>query len=117
MRIVSVLIGIGWLGLTFVSGCSDSDPSALDGSCTGPNQFLYEDEQCGGPSPDGGTSSSGCQPVGDGRCYLRCRTDDDCTDSARPFCRTIGLFSGFDFICTDSARICQASSEEDVCPQ
>ncbi len=94
-----LLIGVG--------GCGDEDrPQQLDGgSCSGSQLFLYKDKLCGLTRSDAQPIT--CSEAGDGRCYLRCKQDSDCKDSARPFCTQIGLFAGGDYNCNKVVQACR----------
>lgn len=50
---------------------------------------------------------------GDLRCYDRCNSDADCRDPCLPHCSAQGLFSGYDWNCTNTVRICRAKAEND----
>ena len=71
--------------------------------------FIYRDLRCDAPLPDGGGN---CVEVGTGDCYARCTTDASCSADA-PFCRTLGLYSGGDFVCNSSARVCRSVDRKD----
>jgi hypothetical protein len=53
--------------------------------------------------------------VGTGECYERCTSGAQCPDDA-PFCRTLGLFSGGDFNCNLSVRVCRPVDQNDCHP-
>ena len=74
--------------------------------------FIYRDLRCDAPSTDGGAR---CLEVGNGDCYARCAMDGQCSTSAR-FCRTLGLYSGGDFVCNSSVRICRPMDLNDCGP-
>ena len=74
--------------------------------------FIYRDSRCDAPSIDGGAR---CVEVGNGDCYARCTMDGQCSTSAR-FCRTLGLYSGGDFVCNSSIRVCRAMDLNDCRP-
>jgi hypothetical protein len=76
----------------------------------GAEDFVYVDQSCG--QVPGGTPA--CEQVGDGLCHFRCGSDGDCPEAA-PYCRTLGLFSGGDFNCNGSVRICREVDRND-CP-
>jgi len=76
----------------------------------GAEDFVYVDQSCG--QVPGGTPA--CEQVGDGLCHFRCGSDGDCPEAV-PFCRTLGLFSGGDFNCNASVRICRETDRDD-CP-
>ena len=92
----------------------DAGCEALTPAPCAAGQFLYDDESCGGPLPDGGTPT--CTEVGDGLCYDTCADDSDCADSCRPFCRTIGLFRRGDFQCNGTASVCGSSPDDQCVP-
>src|SRR5919204_972123 len=71
--------------------------------------FIYEDQLCDAPSPDGGVH---CVEVGNGESYARCTMDAQCPAQA-PFCRLLGLYGGGDFNCNFSVRICRATTRDD----
>src|SRR6478609_11288502 len=97
------------LGAMLVTGCESGSRSSplhepKDGKC-GPNEFLYEDESC--PPPAVADAASKCEPEGDGLCHERCKTDADCTDPGRPYCRVLGVFAGYDYNCNVGVLVCR----------
>jgi hypothetical protein len=74
--------------------------------------FVYHDLRCTGPLPDGG--AGGCEDVGDGASHVICQTNPDCPGNA-PYCRSLGLFNGGDFLCNDHVLICRTVDHDD-CP-
>src|SRR2546423_15662012 len=74
--------------------------------------FIHRDERCDAPLPDGGIH---CVEVGTGDCYARCTTDANCSADA-PFCRLLGLYSGGDFNCNASVRVCRPVDRNDCGP-
>lgn len=98
-------------------GCDTADrdvagrPAQLDGGCSSDALFRYTDRLCGFGS--GGGSS--CTDEGDGRCYLRCTSDADCTLPGRPYCTQIGLFDGGDYNCNAVVFACR-EKRTDWCP-
>ena len=81
----------------------EADTGPPPDSCE-PGQYQYEDTLCSPPPGDQ------CEPYGDGRCYDLCETDADCTDSCRPYCRTLGLFAGGDWGCNEWRYVCQSTT-------
>ncbi len=77
----------------------------------GAQDFIYVDQSCSLLPPG---DKLGCRDVGDGLCHLRCGSDGDCPDAV-PYCRTLGLYSGGDYSCNGSVRICRDADQND-CP-
>ena len=77
----------------------------------GAEDYIYVDRSCNLQPPG---DHLGCRDVGDGLCYLRCGSDRDCPEAV-PYCRTLGLYSGGDFNCNGSVRICREADRSD-CP-
>jgi hypothetical protein len=100
MRIVVALSAI------IVSACGADQPRCST------NGFIYRDLRCDAPLPDGGGS---CVEVGSGDCYPRCAIDAQCSADA-PFCRLLGLYSGGDFNCNASVRVCRPVDRNDCRP-
>lgn len=53
------------------------------------------------------------EQVGDLRCYDTCTSDSDCHDPCLPHCSVQGLFSGTDFSCHETIRLCRAEATDD----
>jgi hypothetical protein len=114
------------LTMCLAGGCSESATAPprdalpertlqqLDGGCDGPAVFLYVDKSCG-PAPDTSVDLPGCYEWGDGRCYERCSTDEDCVDPLRPRCRIIGLYAESDYNCTQKVSVCRKASLGNHC--
>ncbi|MCK5797205.1 MAG: hypothetical protein KAI47_08485 [Deltaproteobacteria bacterium] len=100
---------------TDVAQGRDSRLPQLDAGCVGPDLFLYTDDFiCGWNSVN--TDSGRCLDMGDGRCYQRCATDDDCPDPQRPRCAILGLFAESDYNCTKHVKVCREAHKKDECP-
>jgi hypothetical protein len=99
-------------------------PRPTGGTC-GAGKFLYEDESCPGIKGarhvnelDGGSvdDASVCHEMGDGLCHTKCETDKDCKDPCRPHCTDVGLWSGGDYGCNGTVRMC-SDQVQDYCTQ
>lgn len=97
MKVFALTIGV--MLTASIVGCGSSPP---------PELFVYHDLRCG-VTADGGT---GCEDVGDGLSHPVCTSDSQCTREV-PFCRTLGLYKGGDFICNGSVRICRPVDHDD----
>ena len=94
------------LSTILVAGCGAAQqPCSTD-------PFIYRDQRCDAALPDGGGS---CVEVGSGECYARCTMDAQCPADAR-FCRLLGLYSGGDFNCNASVRVCRPVDHNDCRP-
>ncbi len=97
---------IGTLGIVLLhfitAGCGSSAKAV----------FIYHDLRCPGPLPDGGAAD--CVDVGDGASHVVCETDRDCPAQA-PFCRILGLYSGGNYSCNQTIRVCRSLDHND-CP-
>ena len=111
-----VLLPLLWLAISACSGsgvCEGEAAAPLaipdaDGelSCA-EGKFLYSDFL--------GSPGSGLPPeqMGSLRCYDTCRSDADCHDPCLPHCSVQGLFSGGDFNCNATIRLCRAKANDD----
>ena len=100
------------------SGSSSSSRALLpppDGGKCGTGQFLYDDFSC---PPPGVVilDAASCEHEGDLLCHERCTSNADCLDPARPYCRILGLFAGYDSNCNVGVRICRERDVDD-CPR
>lgn len=73
----------------------------------GEGQYLHSDLLGG---PDGEHPP---EQVGSLRCYDTCTSDSDCQDPCLPHCSVQGLFSGTDFSCHETIRLCRAEATDD----
>lgn len=111
---VLILLSLGLLLL--LDGCSESssrrERRRTERACE-LGDFVYQDWACGLPSADGVWT---CSIVGDGRCYVMCESDSECSDSGAPYCRRIGLFFGGDYGCNQAISVCRDVDVHD-CPK
>jgi hypothetical protein len=98
----------GLVALFFI-GCGRPDRT-----CDPAVDFVYHDRLCGLPAP--GSPPAPCEELGDGRCHLRCNSDDDCPDSA-PNCHVLGLANGGDFNCNATVKICGNAQQDQCAPR
>jgi hypothetical protein len=93
--------------MMILAGCgADQQPCSTDA-------FIYRDLRCDAPSPDGGMH---CVEAGSGESLTRCTTDAQCCSTNAQFCRTLGLYSGGDFVCNSSIRVCRPIDRNDCGP-
>jgi hypothetical protein len=112
---IRALFGAIALGVLPFSGCGGS--SAEDANCSelahGPacptGYFYFTDRACQ-------AGGFGCQEHGDLLCHKSCTSDSDCDEGCRSHCRQIGLFSGGDYGCNSTVKICREDDSQDICP-
>lgn len=73
----------------------------------------YEDSDNSCSPPFSGTPPP-CQPQGDGLCYLRCYTDDDCQAVGLSTCGVIYVFGGSDV--GRPMSVCDGTKQLPQCP-
>ncbi|MBN1773302.1 MAG: hypothetical protein JXB32_18715 [Deltaproteobacteria bacterium] len=54
-----------------------------------------------------------CEQQGDLTMYIRCSSNEDCCESARPYCSVLGLFNGGDWNCNGTVRVCRDERADD----
>lgn len=89
-----------WPADTMSFGEDESDGDA--DSCAD-GWFHYVDKSCFASTP--GVPDIPCTEKGDGKCYLKCASDDDCGGVGMP-CITLSLFNDGSSPCNKKAKVC-----------
>lgn len=116
VRAAPLAVSLLWFG---TSACSGS--AVCEGEAAAPlavadadgelrceeGRFLHSDFL---GSPEGGFPP---EQKGSLRCYETCRSDADCNDPCLPHCSVQGLFSGGDYSCNATIRLCRTQADDD----
>jgi hypothetical protein len=90
--------------------CQDASvPEVPAGGSCPSGQVLWADTLCTGSA--GGAMT--CKDVGDRTCYTECKSDAECTNPCRPYCRTLGFHQGTDNACTAPKKVCRGDDKND----